>query len=92
MEYLKYMGSVMIRRTCEINCRTVMAKSGFTRRSVSSSKLDLILTKKRVKYDIWSLGLCGAGTWTLQNVDQKYLQIFQMGCWRRNEKNAGQTA
>jgi hypothetical protein len=31
-------------------------------------------------------GLCGAETWTLQKVDQKYLENFGMWCWRRMMK------
>jgi hypothetical protein len=30
--------------------------------------------------------LCGAETWTLRKVDQKYLEGFEMWCWRRMEK------
>jgi hypothetical protein len=30
--------------------------------------------------------LCGAKTWTLPEVDQKYLKSFEMRCWRRMEK------
>jgi hypothetical protein len=29
--------------------------------------------------------LYGAETWTLQKVDQKYLESFEMWCWRRKE-------
>jgi hypothetical protein len=29
--------------------------------------------------------LCGAETWTLRKVDQKYLESFEMWCWRRVE-------
>jgi hypothetical protein len=28
----------------------------------------------------------GAETWTLRNVDQKYLESFKMWCWKRMEK------
>jgi hypothetical protein len=28
----------------------------------------------------------GAGTWTLRNSDQKYLEIWEMWYWRRIEK------
>ena len=28
----------------------------------------------------------GAETWTLRKVDQKYLESFEMLCWRRVEK------
>jgi hypothetical protein len=30
--------------------------------------------------------LCGAETWTLWKVDQKYLESSEMWCWRRREK------
>jgi hypothetical protein len=28
----------------------------------------------------------GAETWTLRKLDQKYLESFEMWCWRRMEK------
>jgi len=31
--------------------------------------------------------LCGAETWTLRNIDQKYLESTAMSCWRRMEKS-----
>jgi hypothetical protein len=30
--------------------------------------------------------LCGAENWTLRTVDDKYLESFEMWCWRRMEK------
>jgi hypothetical protein len=42
--------------------------------------LDLNLRKKLVKYYMWSIALCGAETWTLCKVDQKYLESFEMCC------------
>ena len=30
--------------------------------------------------------LCDAETWTLVQVDQKYLESFDLWCWRRMEK------
>jgi hypothetical protein len=39
-----------------------------------------------VKYCIWSLVLSGAETGTPWKVDQKYLENFEMWCWRRMEK------
>ena len=41
---------------------------------------------KQVKFSNWSTALCGAGTWTLREVDHSYLIIFEMWCWRRMEK------
>jgi len=48
--------------------------------------LDFNSRKKLVKCYIWSIALNGAETWTLQKVDQKYLESFEMWCWRRMEK------
>jgi len=35
------------------------------------NKLNLSLEKKLMKCGIWSLAVCGAGTWTLRKKDQK---------------------
>ena len=50
-----------------------------------TSKLDLDLRKKLVKCYIWSMALYCAETWTLRAADQKYLESFEMWCWRRME-------
>jgi hypothetical protein len=34
---------------------------------------------------MWSRALYGAETWTLRKVDQKYMESFEMCCWRRME-------
>ena len=46
----------------------------------------LKLRKKLLKCYIWSIALYGAETWTLRTADQKYLESFEMWCWRRMEK------
>jgi hypothetical protein len=75
------------RCTREIKSGIVMAKAAFNKKNtLITSKLDLNLRKKLVKCCIWSLALCGAETWTLRKVDQKYLESFEMWCWRRMEK------
>jgi hypothetical protein len=51
-----------------------------------TSKLDLNLRKKLTKCYIWSVALYGAETWTLRKVDQKYMESFEMLCWRRMDK------
>ena len=56
------------------------------KKTLFTSKLDLHLRKKLVKCYIWSMALYGAETWTLRAVDQKYLESFEMWCWRRMEK------
>jgi hypothetical protein len=48
--------------------------------------LNLNLRKKLVKCYIWSIALYGAETWTLRKIDKKYLESFEMWCWRRMEK------
>ena len=39
-----------------------------------------------VTCNIWSTALYGAETWTFRKVDQKYLQSFEMWCWRSMKK------
>jgi hypothetical protein len=48
--------------------------------------MELNLRKKLVKGYIWSIALYGAETWTLRKVDLKYLESFEMWCWRIMEK------
>jgi hypothetical protein len=48
--------------------------------------MDIELREKLVKCYIWSVALYDAKTWTLQLVDQKHLESFEMWCWRRMEK------
>jgi hypothetical protein len=49
-------------------------------------KMNLLLRKKLVNCYVWSTTFHGAYTWTLRKVDQKYLESFEMWCWRRMEK------
>jgi hypothetical protein len=79
VEYFNYLGSIITddaRCTCEIKSRIAMAKPAFNKKkALFTSKVELNLRQKLVLYD--------AVTWTLQKVDQKYLEIFEMWCWRR---------
>jgi hypothetical protein len=64
-----------------------MAKAALNKKkTLFTSKLDLNIRRKLVKCYIWSIALCGAETWTLRKIDQKYLASFEMWCWRRMEK------
>jgi hypothetical protein len=47
--------------------------------------LELNLRKELAESYIWNIALYGAETWTLRKVDQKYLDSFEMWCWRRME-------
>ena len=64
-----------------------MAKAAFSKKkTLFTSKLDLNLRKKLIKCYIWSMAMYGDETWTLRVADQKYLESFEMRCWRRMEK------
>jgi len=90
VEYFKYLGSMLTndgRCTCEIKSKIAIAKAAFNKKkTLFTSKLDLNLRKKLLKFYIWSMALYGAETWTLRTTDQKYLESFEMWCWRRMEK------
>jgi hypothetical protein len=76
-----------VRCSREIKSRIAMTKAAFNKKkTLFTSKLDLNLRKKLVKCYVWSIALCGAETWTLRKVDQKYLESFELWGWRRMEK------
>jgi hypothetical protein len=73
MEYFNYLGSILTndaRCTREIKSRIAMAKAALNKKTLFTSKLDLHLRKKLVKYYIWIIALYGAETWTLRKVDR----------------------
>jgi hypothetical protein len=49
-------------------------------------QIGLKLEKKLVKSYTWSIAVCGVETWTLRKVEQKFLESFEMWCWRWTEK------
>ena len=73
LECLNYFGSMITndaRCTRGIKYRIDIAKATCNRKkTLFSSKLDLNLRKKLVKWYIWSIALYGAETWTLWKVD-----------------------
>jgi hypothetical protein len=86
VEYFKYLGSMIsndARCTREIKSRFAVAKSAFNKKTLFTSKLHLNLRKKTSKVLHFSIALYCAETWTLQKVDHKYLESFEMCCWRR---------
>jgi hypothetical protein len=68
------------RCTYEIKSRIAMAKAAFNKKTLFTDKLDLNLRRKLVKCYIWNIALCGAETWTLYKVNQKYLQRLEIWC------------
>jgi hypothetical protein len=89
VEYFNCLGSMITNNArCkrEIKHRIAMAKAEFNKKTLFTSKLDLNLRKELVKCHIWSIASYGAETWTLQEVYKKYLESFEMWCWRRMKK------
>ena len=67
--------------------RIVIAKEAINRKmSLLTCKLNIDLKKKLVRCYVWSIALYGAETWTLRKLEQKYLERFEIWCWRRMEK------
>ena len=51
-----------------------------------TSKLNNKLRKQLVMFYIWSIELYGSETWTPRKLERKYLESFEMWCWRRMGK------
>ena len=67
--------------------RIAIAKEAFNRKmSLLTSKENIELKKILVRYYVWSIALYGSETWTLRKLERKYLETFEMWCWRRMEK------
>ena len=63
-----------------------MAKAAFNKKTLFTRKSESNLRKKLIKCYIWSIRVYDAETWTLQKLDQKYIESLEMWCWRRKEK------
>ena len=59
-----------------------MTKQHSMRRTLFTSKLDLNVRKKLVACYNLSIALYAAETLTVQTDEQKYLESFEMWCWR----------
>jgi len=81
MGYFKCLGSTITndaRCTHEIKSTISMANETFNKKkTLLTSRLDLNLRKKLVNCYVWSIALYGAKTWTVQKVDQKYLERWK---------------
>ena len=51
-----------------------------------TSKQNIELRKKLDRCYVWNITLYGSETWKLRKLKWKYLESFQMCCWRRMEK------
>jgi hypothetical protein len=59
-----------------------MAKAAFS----THKQIGLKFKEETSKVLHWSMVLYGIKTWTLRKADQKYLESFEMWCWRMMEK------
>jgi len=66
-----------VRCTYEIS-KTATAKAAFNKKTLFTNKLGLKLRKTPVQCYILHIALYGAETWTLQKVDLKYHESFEM--------------
>ena len=82
VEYFSCFGRVVTNdKRCnrKIKSRIAMAKAAFSKEKfLFTSKLCLNLRKKLVKCHIWSTALCGAETWALWKINQRYMESFEM--------------
>jgi len=75
------LSDIRLSGTREITYRIVMAKAAFNKKmSHLTSKLDLNLRKKQVKFCISSIDWYAAKNWTLWKVDQNCLGSFYPWC------------
>jgi hypothetical protein len=85
VEYFKYVAILTTSDaiyTREIESSIAMVKARLNKKTFQQ-QIGLNFMKKPVNCHIWCISLYGAETWTLRKVDQKYLESFEMWCWRR---------
>ena len=87
LEYFNYLGS-QTTNDARGTWGNAVAKAAFNKKSHFASKWGLNLRTKPVKCLMWSIALYGAETSTFREVDQKYLEGFEVHCLRRMEKNS----
>ena len=69
--------------TRKIKMRIAIVKEAFNRKiSLLTSKLNIELKEKLVRFYVWSIALYGS----LRKLERNYLETFEIWCWRRMEK------
>jgi len=95
VEYFNYFGSLItddVKCTCEIKSRAATTKAAFNKKKVPPPPphQQIVLKFKNVPsemlYSEHSSVVRGPEIWTLQKVDQKYLESFEVQCWRMMRK------
>ena len=83
---LSYIHAPSVIRTHHLGDRMSPASHFDRLSSWVDDHLHFIYISNLVKCYVWSIALYGAETWTLRTIDKKYLESFEMWCWRRMEK------
>ena len=90
VDHFKYLVSMLTRDgycTREIDMRIAIAKEASNRKiSLLTSKLNIEFWKILVRCYVWNIALYGSETWKLKKLKRKYLESFEMLCWRTMEK------
>ena len=73
--------TIDVRCTRDVKYSIAMAKTALSKKkALLTNRLDVNLRMKAINCYVWSRTLCGAETWTLRRVNQKYLGSFEMWC------------
>ncbi|XP_049828694.1 uncharacterized protein LOC126267466 [Schistocerca gregaria] len=68
----------------DIKCRLAVARKAFLKkRNLLTSSLDLSVRKSFLKVFVWSVAMYGSETWTINSLDQKRIEAFEVWCCRR---------
>ncbi|XP_049957338.1 uncharacterized protein LOC126473992 [Schistocerca serialis cubense] len=68
----------------DIKCRLAMARKAFLKkRNLLTSNIDLNVRKSFLKVFVWSVATYGSETWTINSLDKKRIEAFNMWCYRR---------
>ena len=85
VDSFKYFGcNISSNMNCyqEVKQRVAMTKEAFNRKiSIFCGPLEKELSKRLMKFFVWSLALYGEQTWTLQRNEQKRMEEFEMWIW-----------
>jgi hypothetical protein len=69
--------------------RCAMAKAAFNKKKILSPANGLKFNEETIKMPHFEHSFASAGTWSLRKIDQKYLEILEIWCWKRRRRSAG---
>jgi hypothetical protein len=78
--------SAWVTCACDIKSRNAMVKAAFDKKTFFHQQIRFKYKEETSKVLHLERGFYGTETWTLQKVDQKRLESFDVWSWRRMEK------